>query len=142
MALTVGTNSWVTQTEANDYISNRINAIEWTALSSGEKDTYLISAYRWIQQQSKYSIPASATATKVKWAQIETAIYMLKSWAEHEKRAALQAQGVDDFKLLSWEETYNGKIGLPWIVQDMLEDYLTGLGGGFITLERDYDEVE
>lgn len=140
MALTVGVNSWVTQTEANNYLEDKIDASAWSALSSANKDKYLISAFRWIKQQSKYSIPNSATSYKVKWAQIETAFYMLTYWTEHQQRAALQSQGVKNFRLLSWSETFSKNAGLPIDVEGLLEDYLTAFGGSFFDVERDYNE--
>ena len=61
MALTVGVNSWVTQIKADSYLSEKFGiGTDWTGLTPAEKDQALITAFRWIQSLSNYSISASS----------------------------------------------------------------------------------
>lgn len=139
MALTVGVNSWVTRAEADTYKGDKWNPGEWFALTNTQKDQALISAYRWIQSRSEYSISPAATAEKVKSAQIECADYIVDHWSEHKERTALYTQGVRNFKISKWSEKLE-ESELPQIVKDLLDDYLIGLGGFFPEFERDIDE--
>lgn len=139
MALTVGTNSWVTLIEANDYLSEKFNASAWTSLTNAEKEQCLITAYRWVQRLTAYNIPASSTLSHVKYAQIELAWYVYSYYDSHIKRDALYDQGVRDFKISKWEETLV-ESRLPRIVSDLLEDELTAIGGYFPVVNRDLSE--
>jgi hypothetical protein len=138
MALVVGTNSWTTLTEANDYLDGKFGSSSWLALSNDDKESALISAFRWIRRLDAYNIPASSTAEKVKFAQIELAYYITVYWTEHEQRDALQAQGVENFSLSKWRESL-GKAQLPQIVEDLLSDELLNAGGYFPTFTRELD---
>lgn len=140
MGLTVGTNSWVTVAEADSYLSEKFGiGTTWTSLTPSEKEQALITAYRWIQSLSIYTISPSSTEEKVKHAQIELALYVVKYYDEHNKRTALYAQGVRNFSISKWKENLD-KSKLPFEVEDLLDDYLTGLGGQFPEFERELGE--
>lgn len=139
MALTVGTNSWVTVAEADTYFDERFGASAWAALPNATKEQLLISAYRWIQAQSLFTIAASSTAEIVKQAQMETAWYMYKYWDQHEDRRALVAQGVTDFKISQFEETLS-EVKFPGFISDMLEDFITGGGSTFPVVNRTFEQ--
>lgn len=136
MSLSVGTNSWVTVAEADAYFSDRWLASAWAGLANTQKEQLLITAYRWIQAQSFFSIPASSTSVKVKNAQFELAWYIYKFFGETEKRRALYTQGVREFKLSKWEETLE-EGGFPDFIMDMLGDEIVNLGHRFPTISRE-----
>jgi hypothetical protein len=138
MSLTVGANSWVTLSEANSYFDGSFLAYDgWNALTDSVKERLLISAYRWINQQSILSIPAASTSQKVKDAQCEAAWYLYSYGDEGAKRESLIAQGVTEFKLVDWQEklaAYN----FPESIKDLLGDFYVGKGGYKVTFEREY----
>lgn len=141
MALTVGTNSWVTVADADAYFLTKWGATAiWAALSEAQKESLLISAYNWIQQQSKFSIAASETAEIVKQAQYETAWFMYNYYAEYQKRNALYSSGVRDFKIDSFEEELEKPV-FPLEISDMLHDYISSSAGGvFPRISRDLSQ--
>lgn len=140
MALTVGTNSWVTLAEANSYLSEKFGiGTTWSGLADSEKEAALITAYRWIMALSNYSIAPASTATKVKHAQIELALYIVRHYEEHRKREALYSQGVRNFHISKWSESLD-KAKLPFEVENLLDDYLIGAGGRFPLFERELGE--
>jgi len=124
IVIVVGGNSWVTAAEADSYLEAKIGASIWASLTSELKKQYIISAFRWIFFSGKYNISKLATGENVKVAQIETAYYMLKYWDEHEKRSALQNQGVNNFTLSKWSETFKAAADFPKIVDDLLSDFI------------------
>lgn len=136
MALTVGTNSWATVAEADTYFDNRWMASGWASISTANKETLLISAYRWIQAQSLFSISPGATADIIKQAQFEAAWYLYNYSPDHEDRRALYEQGVRDFKISEFEEELEGAV-FPRFISDMLEDSIVSGGGTFPTVSRD-----
>ena len=138
MALTVGTNSWVTVAEADTFFSEKWTASAWASLSDSEKESLLISAYRWIQQQLFFSISPASTADIVKQAQMEAAWYMYNFWVEHEKRRALYIQGVTKFKISKFSEDLQG-VQFPEFIKAMLDDYIVNLGGKFPIISRTFD---
>lgn len=135
MSLVVGTNSWVTLVEANAYMNDKWDASDWSGLTDLQKESLLISAYRRIR--SVFSIAASNTDENVKYAQIELAWYIYEYWDDHERRAALYAQGVREFKISRFSETLVGT-QLPQHVLDLLDDYNTK-NAYFAELDRELD---
>lgn len=135
MALTVGVNSWATVAEADTYFNDRFNASAWSGFTNTDKETLLISAYRWIQSQRMFSISPAATSDIIKEAQFETAWYMYNYFANHEDRRALYAQGVRDFKISEFEETLE-QATFPGHISDMLSDSIVSGGGSFPTARR------
>ncbi len=119
-------------------MTNKWNAgTTWITLTTSQKEAALITAFYWIRR--KYpAIPASSTASNVKYAQIELAWYIVNFHIEHVKRSALYTQGVRRFNVSKWSETLE-KSQLPEEVQDLLEDFLTGQGNYFPTITRELD---
>ncbi len=134
--LTVGSNSWVTLAYANSYFE--VNYDAWFTLTTQQRINLLIRAYRWINQQTFFSIPAASTNIAVKQAQCETAWYIYNYYADHEKRRALYNQGVTRFQISKFSETLQGA-KFPDFIKDMLEDFLTGVGGKFPIIEREFE---
>jgi hypothetical protein len=136
--IVVGENSWVTLTEANDYLESRIGASDWLSLTSDQQKKLIISAFRWIYFSGKFSIAKTADSENVKNAQIEAAWWMNNYFEELEKRQAMQAGGVTSFKLSKWEEDYSGKTDFPETVKGLLEDFETS-GNYFPKIQRAND---
>jgi hypothetical protein len=138
LSLTVGTNSWVTLSEANTYLADKFNADAWSSLSDSTKEKTLISAFWWIFNYPGVSIPKTSTAEKVKNAQIELAWWMYNYGLEYEKREALIAGGVTEFRLSKWMEKLSEQ-DLPKRILNILDDELVNLGGYFPTFDRDLE---
>ncbi len=137
MSLVVGVNSWVTIAEADAYFLYKYGAsVGWAALDNATKESLLISGYRWIMSDPSVTISATSTAQNVKDAQCEAAWYIYKYWGGHEKRLALQAQGVKEFNISKFSEEFTGEGGLPKSVSDLLEDSKLS---GFAVVTRDLD---
>jgi len=134
--LIIGTNSYVTLTEANDYLSYKWGATAWSGLTDANKEILLVSAYRWLNASSEISLPAVATDA-VKYAQIELAWYLYNHYSEHEKRSALVSQGVTDFTISKFSESLT-KTGLPEYVKELLSGLLVG-GHKIVQLKRSND---
>ena len=111
----------------------------WSGLTNTQKEQWLIYAYRWIQRQPFFNIPASSTSQIVKNAQMELAKYSYSYAVNTEERRALYAQGVREFQLSKWMEKLE-KGGFPDFIRDMLDDELEGLGGYFPTASRELDQ--
>jgi hypothetical protein len=60
MAVVVGTNSYLTVSEADSYFADRLNAAEWTVATTGDKEKALIMAAR---QIDRLSFMGSITST-------------------------------------------------------------------------------
>jgi hypothetical protein len=134
--VTVGTNSWVTITEADDYLDGKFGADAWASLSNTIKTQCLISAYRWIFNYPFFNIPASSTSEAVKSAQIELAWWIYQYYTAYEQRGALIAGGVTDFTLSKWEEKLSEQ-DMPQVILNFLDDELEGKGGYFPTVSRE-----
>ena len=132
----VGTNSWVTIAEADDYLENKIGASDWAGLTDANKTTYLISAFRYIRQ--KYNIPVASVLQVVKEAQIETAWWMYTFWLDYEKRRNLYSAGVTQFKISKFEEWLQ-KATTPQFLDDLIGEF-KDTGMRFPLIEREYDE--
>ena len=132
-----GTNSWVTITEANEYFEDKYNASAiWMALTNTQKGQLLITAFRWLMQQADYSLSKTDTSENIKAAQCEAAWFIYNFNDEMEKRRALYAQGVRNFRISEFSESLEEQ-QLPVNIAGLLEDYLSGLGGSLVTIDRE-----
>lgn len=137
MAIIVGTNSWVTIAEANAYLADKWGASAWTGLDADtQKTPLLISAYRWIRRMTGYATPETTTDQNLKDAQCEAAWYLYKNNDGAEKRDALRAQGVKDFRVMSFSETLSAAT-VPEAVADLLKDYESTYGHAKFTVTRE-----
>lgn len=98
MAITVGTDSWITLAEANIYFDSHIASSPWDALSDNDKEKYIKTAYRWIYYDSGFSVPALSSETAVKYGQCEAALFLINYYIDWSKHDALIASGVKSFK--------------------------------------------
>jgi hypothetical protein len=135
--MTVGIDSWVTLSEANNYFVNKWGASAWAPLIILQKEQLLISAYRWMKSISGLSIADSSTDPKVKNAQIELSWYIYNFSEDHFKHQALDAQGVKSFSIMSYSETLQGA-QFPQYILDTLDAFVTNSGGKIITVHRDF----
>jgi hypothetical protein len=135
LTLTVGSNTYVTLSEADSYLEGKLGAGDWFTLTSDNQKQCLISSYRWLR---RLGLPASSTSDNVKSAQIELAWWLYRYYEEHEDREALYANGVRQFKLSKWSENLS-ESDVPQFIKDLIGD-LIGVGGYFPTFSRELNE--
>lgn len=135
--MTLNVDTWVTISEANSYLNTKWGAQSWASLSQSDKEKLLISAFRWINSLSDYSIAATCTEAKVKYAQIECAWIIYTAWDDYQKRQDLYQSGVRSFNFDGWQESLV-KPDLPFLVKELLSGFVTGSGGRIIEMKRDY----
>lgn len=114
--LEVGTNSYVTIAEADEYLSGEITGERWEVLSTQQKERYLITAARHIDGLMLRGCKASPTQPMffprtpnhgmeaVQQAQMLEALALTDSTAK--QRRELQAQGVKAISVGSASESY------------------------------------
>jgi hypothetical protein len=138
VTITVGTNSWVTEAEANTYCDARLGASGYWANGAADNKLALITAYTWLNV--KYALPVVGT-TAIKNAQCEYAIFLLQHQPDLDLRMGLQAQGVVAAGVV--KERYKDdnyiELPIPPIVQQLLGDYDTDRPVYLVNLER-YEE--
>lgn len=137
ITITVGTNSWVTLTEANDFL-DQIFDNDWSNLTEVQKKQLLITAFWLIYTYPEISIEKSSTEEKVKIAQIKLAEWLYNYYDEWKERGALIAGGVKSFSLSKWREVFNRQ-SLPFEVLNLLDDSLLNSGGYFPLVERELE---
>jgi len=131
MSLAVGTNSWASVAEGDAYLTDRIDAEAWFALSDssatpGErtKATLLVSAYFWLSGSPQLSIPSSSSAANVKNAQIEAAWFLQEYYEDLKDRRAALASGMSILRISRRTEHLSMKnLGIPNHILGMLSDY-------------------
>src|SRR4030042_1190883 len=123
MAIVLGVNSWVTTTEAEDYLEFQVGAGPWFLLDAepdspgdASQESFLRMAYNWLLNCGDYTIPANSTSEKVKTAQILFALFLLTNQKDFERRQNLIAAGVKEFSYSKWSETL-GEIKAPYYVE-------------------------
>lgn len=144
MALVVGQNSWVTVTEADEYLADRINATEWFGLNEVEeegevsKETLLITAFFWLSGSPQLSLLPTLTNDSVKRAQIEAAFFLMEHYSALNERRAAIFTGVEDFKLSNRREKLNIiNLQVPDHILGMLDVY--SVVNTTTTLKGEYD---
>jgi hypothetical protein len=138
ITITVGTNSWVTLTEANDYLESQFGN-NWDSITSDDdKKKCLITAFWLIYTWPDYSIPKTSTEENVKYAQIKLADWIYSNYSDWKEHGAMIAAGIKSFALPKWRETLIDQ-GLPFEVQSLLNDSLINSGGYFATFERELE---
>jgi len=137
--ITVGTNSWVTEAEADDYMSARVGAGDYWSDGGDDSVPTLITAYKWLNA-GKFSFPTTATQT-MKDAQCEMALFLLQHQPDLDLRMGLQAQGVIAAGVVKerYKDDNYVEMPIPPIVQNLLASYDTDRPVYLINLER-YEE--
>jgi hypothetical protein len=141
MSIVVGTNSWVTEAEADAYLATRFGAGDYW-VSGVDKEAAIATAYSWLINSPKFSLTADTDAAqKIKDAQCEMALFLVMNQPDIDIRLGLQSQGVMEAGIV--KEKYNGKkptLPIPFTVAFMLEDYAQERAIHMINLERNEDE--
>lgn len=146
MALVVGTNSWSTVAEADDYLEDRLGSRPWFDLvesseTKGEesKEVYLTSAFYWLMGAPQLEIGKDSTDDNVKNAQAEAALWLIDHYDELDARRAATATGVTDFSYSKRRESLDPKnIIIPPHILGMLADY--EVVNTFAQLKGEYDQ--
>jgi hypothetical protein len=139
-AIVVGTNSWVTEAEANTYFSDRLGASGYWVNGASDNIPALITAYKWLQC-GKYSLPATATQP-IKDAQCEMALFLLQHQPDLDLRMGLRVQGVIQAGVVKESYSRGGSIEfpIPPVVAQLLDTYDTERPAYLVNLERNEEE--
>ncbi len=124
---------WATIAESEAYLLLKPNTEAWFATGL-DQQVYLTTAYRSLFYDPDYTIPASpstAQNTLLENAQIELAFYILSN-PNSDKRQTLINQGVKQFKIGEWSESfdqtkgrdYEGYSKYPVVVADLIYSFL------------------
>lgn len=135
--IVVGTNSWISLEDAEDYMATRIGSgVVWN--TGAEKEAALITAYNQLTGCGKFSFTTEISQNMLN-AQCEMALFLLKHQEDIDGRKGLQAQGVTSANIIG--ETYDkdmaGELPIPAMVSQLLIDYKSATAAAAITLERD-----
>lgn len=144
VTLTVGTNSWVSVTEADTYFNEKYGASAWAAIVADDKKRLLITACNWIRQQTELSIEMSATDITIKHAQFELAWFVRNYYEDFDKHRAMSASGITSWKALDASEALLGNFkafpNFPEFILEMLTGYTTDSENAFPRVSRDVEE--
>lgn len=66
MTLTVGTNTYISEADADTYWTDRGNT-DWTGLSSANKEIFLIKATDWIDRKYRFVGDKATAAQRLQW---------------------------------------------------------------------------
>ncbi len=140
MAIVVGTNSWVTEAEANTYFSDRIKASDYWTDAASDNAPALITAYKWLNA-GRYTFPTTATQP-IKDAQCEMAFFLLQHQPDLDLRMGLQAQGVIVAGVVKerYKDDDTVEMPIPPIVQELLAAYDTDRPVYLGNVERNEEE--
>lgn len=134
MALTVGINTWITVVEADAYLQYNMSAEEWFDLvvvgakGTMTKESILVTAFNEIIASPLVAVDADNTDDRVKAAQSEMALFLLKFYDEMYGRRASIASGLSSFSYSERSEDFNSRDGggspsLPGNVLGLLNEY-------------------
>ncbi len=138
--ITVGTNSWITEAEADAFFTTRFGADAYW-LSGTDKEGAIITAYNWLMGCPQFSLAASATAAQaVKDAQCEMVLFLVIHQPDIDLRVGLQAQGVREAGIV--KEKYDGKnrMPIPPAVMTLLDAYRVDTPIHLVDIERDEEQ--
>ena len=130
-------NSWTTIEEADLYFTYRLNSSEWNEATLEVREAALVTAQRQILRVFDSTVEG---AERLKEAQCEQSLFLLKFGDGAERRAALQAQGVKSAGIV--QETYESKgVAISPETAGILKDYKLEGGGHYSgTLTRNEEE--
>ncbi len=138
--IVVGTNSWLTEADANTYFEARIHGDDYWTNNASDNIPALITAYRWLNA-GNYSFPTTATQG-MKDAQCEMSFFLLQHQPDLDLRMGLQAQGVVAAGVVKerYKDDNYVEIPIPPIVQKLLESYETARPVFLVDIERNENE--
>lgn len=138
--IVVGTNSWVTEAEANTYFDGRVKASDYWTDGASDNKPALITAYNWLNA-GKYTFPDTATTT-MKNAQCEMALFLLQHQPDLDLRMGLQVQGVVAAGVVKerYREDNTIELPIPVLIQSMLAGYDNDRPVYMVNLERNEEQ--
>jgi hypothetical protein len=142
VTIVVGTNSWVTEAEANAYFEARVKAGEYWVNNAADNKPALVTAYKWLMS-GKYSLAASISAEQpIKDAQCEMALFLLQHQPDLDLRMGLQAQGVIAAGVVKerYKDDNTVEMPIPPVLQQLLQGYDTDRAVYLVNLERNEAE--
>ena len=140
MAIAVGTNSWITEADADTYFGDRYGAGDFWVDDAPSNDAALITAYNLLNNCGKFSFPTTIVQV-MKDLQCEMALFLIQHQPDIDFRMGLQVQGVSKAGVV--KETYitvNG-IAIPPIVADFARPYLLEQPVYLLDIERDEEQL-
>jgi len=140
VVIVIGTNSWVTEVEANTYFEARVTASDyWTDGATINKPA-LVTAYKWLNAGG-YTFPTTPTQN-MKDAQCEMALFLIQHQPDLDLRMGLQVQGVIAAGVVKerYREDNTIELPVPPIVQTLLQEYSTDRPVYLINIERNEEE--
>jgi len=140
VVIVVGTNSWVTEAEANTYFEARIKAGDYWTNSASDNKPALVTAYRWLNA-GQFTFPAASTQN-MKDAQCEMALFLLQHQPDLDLRMGLQAQGVIAAGVVKerYKDDNTIEMPVPLIVQQLLAECDTKRPVYLVNIERNEEE--
>jgi len=140
MAITVGTNSWVTEAEANTYFDDRVGITEYWVDDADENPRALVTAYKELVNSGRFSFPTTTTQV-MKDAQCEYALYLLIHEPDRTVREGLQAQMVVEAGIVKEKYERKGKgMRFPPLIESLLSAYETEKPVHIFDIERDEEQ--
>jgi len=138
MAITVGTNSWITEVDADTYFGTRFASSDYW-YSGVDKEGALITAYNWLNNNPNFTFPTTPTQVMLD-AQCEMALFLVQHQPDIDLRMGLQAQGVIEAGIV--KEKYAPRCGvpLPATVIALLDTLRQDSPIRMVNVERDEDE--
>jgi len=143
MAIVVGTNSWVTEAEANTYMDERLGAADYWTNGAADNARALVTAWTWLTNSPKFSFPTAVASitTVMKYIQFEMALFLLQHQPDIDLRMGLQAQNVTEAGIVKEKYTLSiHGIPLPATVVDMAQGFLNQRNIYILDLERDEEQ--
>ena len=139
--ITVGTNSWITEAEANTFMEGRIKASDYWTAGATDNIPAIITAYFWLTDSPKFSFPATATAA-MKRLQGEMALFLIQHQPDIDLRMGLQAQNVIEAGIVKEKYTMTVMgIPVPPAVAGLAETYLNQKSYYIVDLERNEEKL-
>lgn len=141
--ITPGTNSWITEAEANTFMAGRLKASDnWTDGAANNKPA-IITAYFWLTDCPRFSFPAYADVTAaMKRLQCEMALFLLQHQPDIDLRMGLQSQNVIEAGIVKEKYTMMvSGIPVPPAVADLAYSYSNQKQIYILDLERDEEQI-
>jgi hypothetical protein len=131
-------NSWVSIAQADDYFLSKYGCSAWASLTTADKTALILQAFREINGFPQFSIAATETQQIVKDAQCEFAWYVYLS-PNRDRVFTMHAQGIRNYSASAFSQRLDA-MQCPEFITKMLNGFLSGSGGGFMTITRDFDQ--
>ena len=145
----VAQNGWSSPAEASLYFTDeRQITTLWDALTTDDqKNKVLNNAYNRLFYSPDYSLPEAGSETAAQLvvlikAQSEMAYYILMHLEDEDRRKGLQTQAVTSAGIVKevYDKDRAGKVPIPPIVDELLEDFSELKAFGMADIDRDEDE--